>query len=119
MIANFLLLQSGQAQSGGSGLVNILMIVALVVVFYLMMIRPQQKRQKEIRKFRESLGKGSKVLTAGGIHGTIISFNEKSKSYKIEIANGVNITVEQSSVYPLSTPAQDIASDKGGENIQK
>ena len=112
MIANFLLLQSGQAQSGGSGLVNILMIVALVAVFYLMMIRPQQK-------FRESLGKGSKVLTAGGIHGTIISFNEKSKSYKIEIANGVNITVEQSSVYPLSTPAQDIASDKGGENIQK
>ena len=84
-----------------------------------MMIRPQQKRQKEIRKFRESLGKGSKVLTAGGIHGTIISFNEKSKSYKNEIANGVNIPVDQSSVYPLSTPAQDIASDKGGENIQK
>ena len=60
-MTNFILLQAAQ----GGGLSGILMIVALFVIFYFFMIRPQQKRQKEIKKFRESLNKGSKIVTAG------------------------------------------------------
>lgn len=63
---NYILLQEAGAQGGGmSGIIMIVLL--LVVVFWLFMIRPQQKRQKEIRKFREALTKGDKVVTAGGI----------------------------------------------------
>ena len=105
MLYNLIPLQSAGAQAGGSGVVNILMIVALIAIFYLFMIRPQQKRQKEIRKFREGLGAGSKVLTAGGIHGKIKQV--KDTSYVVEIATGVAITIDKNSVYPLGTEQAD------------
>lgn len=105
MLSNLITLQSAGAEAGGAGVVNILMIVALIAIFYLFMIRPQQKRQKEIRKFRESLGAGSKVLTAGGIHGKIKQVKETA--YVIEIANGVAITIDKNSVYPMGTAQED------------
>ena len=55
----------------GSGMSSILMMVALIAIFYFFMIRPQTKRQKEIRKFRESLTTGDKIVTAGGLFGKI------------------------------------------------
>ena len=58
-MTNFILLQAAQ----GGGLSGILMIVALFVIFYFFMIRPQQKRQKEIKKFRESLNKRAARLS--------------------------------------------------------
>ena len=72
MITNLVLLQE-QAQAGGAGVMNIVMIVALIAIFYFFMIRPQQKRQKEIRKFREGLNVGDRIITAGGIYGKISS----------------------------------------------
>ncbi len=87
------------------------MIVLLLVVFWLFMIRPQQKRQKEIRKFRESLTKGDKVVTAGGIFGKICEVNEKT--FLVEIAQGVKITIDKGSVYPSATDAaQDARQDQ-------
>ncbi len=56
---------------GGEGMGNLLMIGLIVVVFYFFMIRPQAKKQKEEKKFRESIKKGDKVVTVGGIHGKI------------------------------------------------
>ena len=97
----FILLQA-QAQQGG-GMMSILMIVALFVIFYFFMIRPQQKRQKEIKKFRESLGAGSKVVTAGGIFGTI---KEVADTYfVIEVSKGVSLRVDKGSIYPSATDA--------------
>ena len=98
-MTNFILLQ---AQQGG-GLSSILMIVALFVIFCFFMIRPQQKRQKEIRKFRESLDKGSKVVTAGGIYGTIKEV--KDTTFLIEVANGVTLRIDKGSVYPTADDA--------------
>lgn len=91
---NFIPLQE-QAQGGFSG---IIMIVLLLLVFWLFMIRPQQKRQKEIRKFREALTKGDQVVTAGGLFGTISDVKEKT--IIVEIAKGVSVTVDKGSVYP-------------------
>ncbi len=82
------------------------MIILLIVVFYFFMIRPQQKRQKETKKFRQALGKGSKVMTAGGIHGTIADVNEKNNTVLLEISNGVKIRVELSMIYPSAAEAQ-------------
>ena len=84
-------------------MMNLLMIVLLIVVFYFFMIRPQQKKQKEIRKFRESLGNGDKVITAGGIHGEIVSV--KDTYFVLEIAPTVRIRIDKGSVYPSTEVA--------------
>ncbi len=109
MITNFLLLQDTNNQ-GGTGMMNILMIVALIAIFYFFMIRPQQKKQKEIRKFRESLIVGDHVITAGGIYGKIRGI--KDAAFIIEIANNVNITIDKGSVYPSAADAQAQAEEK-------
>ena len=64
-----------QAQSG-SNISGLIMIVAMIVIFYFFMIRPQSKKQKEIKKAREAMTNGDKVVTAGGIHGTIREIKE-------------------------------------------
>ncbi len=109
MSLQFIPLQDAAAQGGGFS--GIIMIVLLLVVFWLFMIRPRQKRQKEIRKFRESLTKGDKVVTAGGIFGKICEVNEKT--FLVEIAQGVKITIDKGSVYPSATDAaQDARQDQ-------
>lgn len=94
-----------QEQAQGAGWGNIIFIVALVAIFYFFMIRPQSKRQKEIKKFRDSLKQGDKVITAGGIHGKIK--NVKENTVVLEIAEGMNITVEKSSIYATAPEASE------------
>ena len=84
----------------GGGLSGILMIVAMIAIFYFFMIRPQQKKQKEIKRQREAMKNGDKVVTAGGIHGKIKEIKETV--IVIEVAQGVSIKVDISSVYPLA-----------------
>ena len=103
---NFILLDAAPAQGGG-GMGSILMIVALFAIFYFFMIRPQQKRQKEIKKFRESLGPDSKIVTAGGIDGTIKEVRDLY--FVVEIANGVRIRIDKGSVYPSANDAAQAA----------
>ncbi len=88
----------------GSGLSSIFMIVILIAVFYFFMIRPQNKKQKEIKKFREGIQKGSKVITAGGIFGTVREVKENH--FVLEIAEGVKISIDKGSVYPSPEAAQ-------------
>lgn len=76
---------------------SILMIVAMVAIFYFFMIRPQQKRQKDIQKAREAMKVGDKIVTAGGIHGRIKEVADNSML--IEVADGVRIRVDKASVY--------------------
>lgn len=104
---NFILLQD-EAQAGGFS--GILMIVLIFVVFYFFMIRPQQKRQKEIRKFRENLSTGSKIVTAGGIKGRITAVNDDD--FEVEISKGVRINVDKGSVYPSAAEAGADAAQK-------
>jgi preprotein translocase subunit YajC len=62
--------------AGGSGASSIIMIVVMIVIFYFFMIRPNMKKQKEAKKFRENLMTGQKVVTIGGIHGKILEISE-------------------------------------------
>ncbi|MFI3314591.1 MAG: preprotein translocase subunit YajC [Rikenellaceae bacterium] len=80
----------------GSNLSFIVMMVLVFVVMYFFMIRPQQKRQKELVKFRESLQKGDKVITAGGIYGTVKSIQDSFIA--IEVDNNVSIKVDKSMI---------------------
>jgi preprotein translocase subunit YajC len=90
-----ILLQADAA--GGSQWSGLIMMVLIVAIFYFFMIRPQQKRQKEIQKAREALSVGDEVITAGGIYGKIHEIGDVYMS--IEVANGVKIRVDKSSVY--------------------
>lgn len=89
-----------QQQSEGSGWSGMLMIVAMIVIFYFFMIRPQSKKQKEIKKAREAMQKGDKVVTAGGIYGTIKSINTETNVIMMEIAPNVTIKVSREQVFP-------------------
>lgn len=95
-----------QAQEGNSWS-GMLMIVAMIVIFYFFMIRPQSKKQKEIKKAREAMKNGDKVITAGGIFGTIRNINEAEGTIMMEVASGVTIKVSREQVYPVQseTPA--------------
>ena len=87
-----------QAQGAGSSMVMLLLII---LIFYLFMIRPQVKRQKELRDFRASLQKGDKVVTTGGIYGKIVEIQEHA--VLIEIADGVRIKIDKFAVLKDST----------------
>ncbi|MBO7099430.1 MAG: preprotein translocase subunit YajC [Bacteroidaceae bacterium] len=85
---------------------GLLMIVALFAIMYFFMIRPQQKRQKEIQNFRNSITVGQAVVTAGGIYGVVKQIDENDNTLMIEVANGVRIKVDRNSVYAQAQPAQ-------------
>jgi preprotein translocase subunit YajC len=101
---SYILLQTAAPQSGGGNWTMLLMLVAVFAIMYFMMIRPQQKRQKEIQKMRESLKVGDKVVTAGGIHGKIKEVNDLV--FLIEIAENIRIRVDKASVFVSSSDAQ-------------
>lgn len=89
------LLQEGGGEQGG-GLMTILMYGAIIVIMYVFMLRPQIKRSKEAKKFRESLEKGDKVITAGGIHGKVLEINENTVLISTEGAG--KLRVEKNSI---------------------
>lgn len=86
-----------QEAPAGGGMSGIVMMLLVFVVLYFFMIRPQVKRQKEVRKFREAMKVGDKVVTAGGLHGKIKDM--KDTACVLEIAEGIKVTVEKSSVF--------------------
>ena len=73
---------------------NIAMIVLIFVIFYFFMIRPQQRKQKELQKKREALGTNDRIVTSGGLYGVIKDIKET------EIADGVRVRVDKGSVFP-------------------
>ena len=92
-----------QAQQGGSSMTFLIMMVAIFVIMWFFMIRPQQKKQKEIRKFQNSLQEGSKVVTGGGVYGTVKRVNVETNTIDVEIARGVVITVAKGYVFADAT----------------
>ena len=81
----------------------IIMIGLMVLVLWLFMWRPESKRRKQMQAFREGLKKGDKVITAGGIYGTVVKADE-SPELVVEIAEGVNITVNRLTVRDVVNP---------------
>ena len=75
------------------------MMIIILVIMWFFMLRPQQKKQKEIQNFRNSLTKGQRIVTAGGIYGTVKNIDEANNTLKIEVASGVCITVDKGSVF--------------------
>lgn len=98
---------AAQAAQGGS-MSFILMLVAIFAIMYFFMIRPQQKRQKEIQNFQNSLQEGTPVVTGGGIYGTVKKIDLATGVIEVKIADGVVVKVDKSYVFKdmASTPIQ-------------
>ncbi len=96
---NFIQLFAGGQGAQGGGFLTFLPMVIILAIIYLLMIRPQAKRQKVKQKMLEDLKKGIHVVTIGGIHGTIAGFkgNEK-KSVILKVDKNTNMTVNRSAI---------------------
>lgn len=87
--------------AAGSNMSFLVMMVLIFGVMWLFMIRPQQKRQKELQKFRDGLKRGDKIISAGGIYGTV---KEVKEGYILmEVDNNVSIRIDKSMV--MQAPA--------------
>ena len=89
----------GSGAGGGMGMFIPLILVFVIMWFF--MIRPQQKRQKEIEKQRAALKPGDKVVTSGGMHGKLKEVNDHD--YIVEVADGVKIKMDKTSVFAAPT----------------
>lgn len=92
----FTLLQAQTAPQGGGQASFWIMIILMFVVMWFFMIRPQRKQQKELEKFRNELKKGDKVITAGGIYGTISEIDERTVLIKVD--GDVKLKVDKNSI---------------------
>ena len=87
------------AQSGGQGeasMVGLLFPIALIAIFYFLMIRPQQKRAKEHKALVEGLKKGDEVVTSGGLLGKVTEVGDNFA--QMEVADGIQVKVQKQSV---------------------
>ena len=101
----FTILQAAPAAPQGSGMSMWIMLALIFVVMWFFMIRPQRKQQKELQNFRDSLKKGDKVVTIGGIYGTVAEIKEES--VLIEVDNNVKIRVsKQALVKDFTDPSK-------------
>lgn len=91
------LLTALMAQESGSNYQFLIMMVVIFAIMYFFMIRPQNKKQKEIANFRKNLEVGQSVITAGGIYGKIKELEDNAVI--VEIASGVKIKVDRNSIY--------------------
>ena len=98
-----MILLQAAGQNAGGGYSTIIMMVAIFVIFWLFMIRPQQKRQKELQQKRDALGINDRIVTSGGLYGVIKDV--KQTELVVEIADGVRVRVDKGSVFPAGDPA--------------
>ena len=104
--------QAADGASGGasSGFMTFLPFVVIIAIFYFLIIRPQNKKQKETQKMLSALKKGDKVVTIGGIHGTIQSVREQSVVIKVD--DDTKIEFNRSAISSIVTAAKEDKEDK-------
>ncbi len=92
-----LLATSANGQPSGGGSFQFIMLGAIMLVFWLFMIRPQAKKAKEQKKFLENLTKGDRIVTIAGIHGTINRINDDN-TFQLEVSPGMYMKIEKSAI---------------------
>jgi len=97
MFHYFTILMGQPTGDGGPGLMsNVILFGSIILIFYFMIIRPQQKRAKERQKLLESIKKGDKVVTSGGMYGTVAGLDEKT--VLVQIADNVKVKLDRSAI---------------------
>lgn len=96
-----------------SPLMSFLPIAAIFAIFYFLIIRPQQKQMKEHQKMLEGLAKGDRVLTNGGIYGTIVAL--KGPDLEVKISDEVKVTVSRACISKLANPKAELVGANGSD----
>ncbi len=96
-------LGAAQGQSAPPPWASMVPLVLLFAVFYFLLIRPQQKRQKEHQQMLESIRKGDQIVTSGGLLGVVT--NVKENTFTVRIADGVKVEITKNSVASVTRPA--------------
>lgn len=99
---DFLFAFSAPGGQGGGGFAAFLPFILIMVVIYFLMIRPQSKRQKEKRKMLDNIKKGDRVITIGGIHGSVAGIKNNGKVVVLKVDKNMNITVNKTAVAGLA-----------------
>ncbi|MEM0487811.1 MAG: preprotein translocase subunit YajC [Candidatus Bathyarchaeia archaeon] len=89
----FAMAPQGEGGGGGGGIAALIPLILIFVIFYFLLIRPQQKRVKEHKRLLESLKRGDRVLTAGGLYGTIVDI--EGNTVTLELADKVRVKVNR------------------------
>lgn len=100
----------GGGGEGAAGFGGFIPIILMFVIFYFLLIRPQQKRQKETRSMISNLKKGDRIITSGGLHGRITGIDDTTLT--LEIADKVRVKVGRSNVAGMVQPASQPQSEK-------
>jgi preprotein translocase subunit YajC len=118
LLTPFLLMAAPDAQNatGGNPLVSFIPFILIIAIFYFLIIRPQNKKQKETQKMLDSLKKGDKIVTIGGIHGTIQSVKDKSVVVKID--ESVKVEFSRSAISSVEAPSKD-KDEKDSKEVKK
>lgn len=98
---------AGSETGQGSGLAAMLPFVVIMFIIYFLMIRPNTKKQKEKQQMIQSLKKGDKVITVGGIHGTISGVKQKGAILVLNVGKNLNIEINRTSIAGLSGKTSD------------
>jgi len=93
------------AQGAGGGFSSLIMMVVIFAIFYFILIRPQQKKMKEHKKLVEELKKGDRIVTSGGIYGTVE--NTTPETLTVKIAEGVKVKITRGSVGAVVKPEEE------------
>jgi len=99
--SNAYAMAGGAEQQAGGGMEGIIMLVIMFAIFYLLLIRPQQKRAKQHKQLVENLKSGDQVVTAGGMHGKIVAVQDDIIT--LEIASNVRIKINRPSIVGTKT----------------
>ncbi len=107
-----LMAPAGGAQGQGNPFMSFLPFILIIVIMYFLMIRPQQKKQKEKQRMLEALKKGDNVITLGGIHGKVTGFTDNDKTVIIKVDDKVKLNIDRSAisiVNPIGNTGNDTA----------
>jgi preprotein translocase subunit YajC len=102
--------QTAEPATGAAAFVNFLPIVAIIAIFYFLIIRPQNKKQKETQKMLSALKKGDKIVTIGGVHGTIQSVKESSVIVRVD--ETVKMEFSRSAISSVESQAKEDKDEK-------
>ena len=104
-LLNLLLMSPPSGGSDGGGMGNLFFLGAIILVFYFFMIRPQSKKMKDQKQFKESIEKGARIVTIGGLHGKIIGVSDKY--FMIESEGNVKLKIDRTAISMEMTKALD------------
>ncbi len=93
------------AGDGGNAFMSFLPLIVIIAIMYLLILRPQAKKQKERQKMLDAIKKGDEVVTAGGIHGKVVGLKDDGKVLILKIDDNVKITVDRTAIASIKRPA--------------